>query len=159
MPELPSGTRIEIEEDGRVKVKYRFTFENLRDLEGNVFEPGQIAFFHRTSSTGKWQPHSEFLDGEDSGTETSRTSSAIMFVMDCSDSLGDDFPELQRVVNSLIDRLVPEGSSGIVKRIMSPVARTFMLHIIFLLTHERSRLSRISLIVASTSDILLTSIA
>lgn len=105
--------KIEIEEDGRVKVKYRFTFENLRDLEGNVFEPGKIAFFHRTSSTGKWQPHTEFRDGEDSGTETSRTSSAIMFVMDCSDSLGDDFPELQRVVNSLIDRLVPEGSSGI----------------------------------------------
>ena len=36
-----------------------------------------------------------------------------MFVMDCSTSLGDDFPELKRVVNSLIDRLAPDESTGI----------------------------------------------
>lgn len=95
------------------KTKYKLTFENLRDLDGNVLETRNIEFWHRAEGSTAWQPHTEFKQGSDSGTETARTSAAIMFVMDCSDSLGKDFPELQRIVNALIDRLVPEGSSGV----------------------------------------------
>lgn len=99
------------EVDGRTK--YKFIFENLRDINGNTLETGNIEFWHKTQSNPMWQPHEEFRQGIDSGTETEQTSSVIMFVMDCSDSLGDDFTELQRVVNTLIDRLAEGENLGV----------------------------------------------
>ena len=104
-------TAVKNEVNGRTK--YKFTFENLRDANGNTLETGNIEFWHKTQSNPVWQPHTEFKQGTDAGTETERTSSAVMFVMDCSDSLDKDFPELQRVVNTLIDRLAGDEKSGI----------------------------------------------
>ncbi len=95
------------------RTKYKFTFENLRDADGNTIETSTIEFWHKTASNPVWQPHTEFKQGADAVTETERTSSAVMFVMDCSDSLDNDFPELQRVVNSLIDRLAEGDNSGV----------------------------------------------
>lgn len=107
------SSEIEVEINGRLVKKYKFTFENLRDLDNNPYKATNIEYWHHTESSTIWQPHTEIRQGIDSGTETARTSSAIMFVMDCSTSLGDDFPELKRVVNSLIDRLAPDESTGI----------------------------------------------
>lgn len=110
-----SGSKViskEVQIDG--KTKYQFTFENLKDLEGEQLKTGEINFWHATKSNPVWQPHTEFGQGSDAVTETERASAAIMFVMDCSSSLGDDFDELKRVVNSLIDRLAPDpAESGI----------------------------------------------
>lgn len=107
-----SGNKVvakKVEINGRTK--YQFTFENLKDLSGNDLETGEINFWHCTEANPVWQPHTEFAQDSDVATETERTSAAIMFVMDCSSSLGDDFAELKRVVLGLIDRLVPGQSS------------------------------------------------
>lgn len=117
-----SGSKVvskTVEIEGRTK--YQFTFENLKDLNGNHLTTGEINFWHATSSNPIWQPHTEFGQGSDAVTEVERSSAAIMFVMDCSTSLGDDFKELKRVVNTLIDRLVPgPGDSGVQEIICDP---------------------------------------
>lgn len=87
------------------KTKYQFTFENLKDLNGDHLNTGEIHFWHATNTNPIWQPHTEFGQGSGAETEFDRSSAAIMFVMDCSSSLGDDFGELKRVINDLIERL------------------------------------------------------
>lgn len=89
------------------KTKYQFTFEDLKNLKGENLNIGEVNFWHATATNPVWQPHTEFGQGLDAVTEVERTSAAIMFVMDCSSSLGDDFKELKRVMNDLIDRIVP----------------------------------------------------
>lgn len=110
-----SGSKVISKEvyDEKNRKKYQFTFENLKDLEGNHLNTGEIHFWHATKNNPfAWQPHSEFVEENGAETETERSSAAIMFVMDCSSSLGDDFLELQRVANGIIDRLAPDAVEG-----------------------------------------------
>lgn len=106
-----SGSKVvaqEVQING--KTKYQFTFENLMDSVGDLLQTGEIHFWHATKSNPSvWQPHKEFIDENGAEIETERSSAAIMFVMDCSTSLGDDFEELKRVVIGLIDRLAPDS--------------------------------------------------
>lgn len=107
-----SGTKVISQKvliDGRTK--YQFVFENLKNLAGDVLETGEIHFWHATNNNPIWQPHTEFAQENGAETETDRESAAIMLVMDCSSSLGDDFKELKRVVNALIDRIMPDSVS------------------------------------------------
>lgn len=95
------------------KNKYQFTFENLRDKNGNPLETGEINFWHKNEATPAWQPHTEFGGAGDVETETEYTSAAVMLVMDCSSSLGaTDFAKLKSAVNSVIERLA-EKKSGV----------------------------------------------
>lgn len=101
---------VRVENNGRVK--YSFTFENLQYENGDTIKINEVNYWHQVANSDAWQPHTEFSQGTDANVETERTSAAIMFVMDCSTSLGDDFTELQRVVNSLIDRLCPDDTAA-----------------------------------------------
>lgn len=94
------------------KTKYQFTFENLRDNNGEILVTGEINFWHKNSSTPAWQPHTEFGGGSDVQTETEYSSAVVMLVMDCSSSLGEsDFVKLKSVVNSVIERLADKKSN------------------------------------------------
>lgn len=94
------------------KSKYQFTFENLRDLEGNLLETGEINYWHKGSNSDAWTPHTESQSEGDVNTETEYSSAAIMLVMDCSSSLGkSDFEKLKDVVKSMIERLADKTHS------------------------------------------------
>lgn len=93
------------------KSKYQFVFENLTDLQGNILDVKDVLFWHKTEANPEiWIPHTESDGSNDLKTQTERKSAAIMFVMDCSTSLGEDFINLQQVVLDLIDRLAPDPS-------------------------------------------------
>ena len=90
------------------KTKLQFTFSDLRDLDGNTLNIGDINYWHSTQDNpGLWIPHTQESSGSDDIiTENEYTSAAIMFVMDCSSSLGEkDFNDLKTIANSLIERL------------------------------------------------------
>ncbi|MDE6296190.1 MAG: hypothetical protein K2M03_09030 [Muribaculaceae bacterium] len=90
------------------KTKLQFTFSDLRDLHGNTLNIGDINYWHSTQDNpGLWIPHTQESSGSDDIiTENEYTSAAIMFVMDCSSSLGEkDFNDLKTIANSLIERL------------------------------------------------------
>lgn len=108
-----SGTKVfaqQVKVDN--KTKYQFTFEDLRDKNGDILKTGEINFWHKNSSTPAWQPHTEFGGGSDVKTETAYSSAVVMLVMDCSSSLGEsDFTKLKSIVNSVISRLADKESS------------------------------------------------
>ncbi|MDE5773174.1 MAG: hypothetical protein K2H86_01780 [Muribaculaceae bacterium] len=104
-----SGDNVQAEEitiNG--KTKLQFTFSDLRDLDGNTLNIGDINYWHSTQDNpGIWIPHTQESSGSDDIiTENEYTSAAVMFVMDCSSSLGEkDFNDLKAIANSFIDRL------------------------------------------------------
>lgn len=97
--------------------KYQFTFDDLKDHNGDMLNIGEVHFWTSTEADPVWNPRTEFNGDSDAKPEVVRTSSAIMLVMDCSTSLGEDFKELKRIVNDLIDRIVPDSEESALEEV------------------------------------------
>ena len=73
-----------------------------------------ITYWTRNSKD-EWQKDSEFDPESQAETSIIRKSAAIMLVLDCSSSLGDDFEQLKKTAKEFIDILVSgesENSGG-----------------------------------------------
>lgn len=90
-----------------------FTFEDCRDLKGNILniKPEDIVQWKYLNNSGRWYHNSENVLAENMKIEDIRSSVAIMFVLDCSNSLGASFPQLKDAAISFINRLVEGGIS------------------------------------------------
>lgn len=84
-----------------------FTFDDCRDTDGNplAIEKGDIDHWKYIPSRDKWQHNSEIDKDQQINIEEIHTSTAIIFALDCSSSLGDEFPSLQSTAISFIERL------------------------------------------------------
>lgn len=104
-----SGTRIVAERDG---VYLKFTFDDCRDLDGNILkvEKDDIDQWTYIASRETWQHNVENDKDGKINIEDIKNSSVIMFALDCSSSLGELFPTLKETAKSFIDRLA--GSNG-----------------------------------------------
>lgn len=104
-----SGDKITAERNG---VYITFTFNDCRDEEGEILEIEKDAIdqWRYIASNDTWQHNVENDKDGKINIEDIRTSAAIMFVLDCSRSLGDLFPILKQTANSFIDRLA--GGDG-----------------------------------------------
>lgn len=76
----------------------------------NEIKPELIKYWTKNSK-GEWQKDSEFDPTSQAETSIIRKSAAIMLVLDCSNSLGDDFEQLKTTAKDFIDILV-SGESG-----------------------------------------------
>lgn len=85
-----------------------FTFEDCRTLDGDILtisNKSNIAQWIYIQSTGGWQHNVEMADS-DIDLEK-RNSTAIMLLIDCSSSLGNnDFEKLKFTANRFIERLI-----------------------------------------------------
>lgn len=115
-----SGDKITAERNG---VYITFTFNDCRDEEGEILEIEKDAIdqWRYIASNDTWQHNVENDKDGKINIEDIRTSAAIMFVLDCSRSLGDLFPILKQTANSFIDRLA--GGDGDVTGIDKVVAK------------------------------------
>lgn len=106
-----SGSKIKAEREG---VYITFTFNDCRDEneEALDIEKNAIDQWTYISSNNTWQHNVENDKDGKINIEDIRTSAAVMFVLDCSRSLGDLFPILKQTANSFIDRLAG-GDGGI----------------------------------------------
>lgn len=104
-----SGSKVTAERNG---VYITFTFNDCRDEDGEILEIGKndIDQWTYIPSSNTWQHNVENDKDGKINIEDIRTSAAIMFVLDCSRSLGDLFPTLKQTANSFIDRLA--GGDG-----------------------------------------------
>lgn len=84
-----------------------FTFEDCRTPEGELLtiSPDEIDQWTFIPSKSAWQHNMEIDRGQQVKVEEIRRSTAIMFVLDCSSSLGDKFSQLKRSCDSFIERL------------------------------------------------------
>lgn len=104
-----SGEKITAERNG---VYLKLTFTDCRDEEEDILEveKNDIDQWTYIASSDIWQHNIENDKDGKIDIEDVRTSAAIMFVLDCSRSLGDLFPTLQETACSFIDRLA--GGDG-----------------------------------------------
>ncbi|GFI12887.1 hypothetical protein IMSAGC008_00414 [Muribaculaceae bacterium] len=84
-----------------------FTFEGIQTDNNKLIVKDFIDEWIYISSSNQWQINSEFIKDQDSKVETEERSAAIMLVLDCSSSLGNDFSIVQSNAKSFVETLCP----------------------------------------------------
>lgn len=95
-----SGTTITGVEEGAFLL---LPFVNLKNGDSNI-PTTNLKQYYSTNST-QWQINSEFSSANNSTQTIERKSAVIMLVLDCSNSLGDKFSDMQNSANTFIDIL------------------------------------------------------
>ena len=83
----------------------RYEFSEMRADNGNRIDTSAIQQWAMSGDSQLWQINSEFTPDDDMQVNVDNKSAAIVLVLDCSDSLGDDFAELKRDAISFINTL------------------------------------------------------
>ena len=111
--ESTSGTEIRGVVDG---IFVSFTFEGVHTESNKLIDNQFTDEWTYVTSNNVWQINSEFDKTENSDIVTERSSAAIMLVLDCSSSLGSDFPKAQTnakdFINTLYEAVGGDNGSG-----------------------------------------------
>lgn len=97
-----SGTSVKGKVDG---IFVTFTFEKVRTDDNVLIKSEFTDEWTFITSNSSWQINSEFDKTENSAIENERSSAAIMLVLDCSNSLGDQFATAQSNAKGFIKTL------------------------------------------------------
>lgn len=90
-----------------------FTFEDCRTLDESIFEVDPSKFDHWTAiSSTVWQHNDEIEREKDLKVEEIHKSIAVMFAIDCSDSIGDKFDDLKSACKTFINMLAAATNSN-----------------------------------------------
>ncbi len=98
-----SGTTVKGSVDG---IFVNFIFDGIQTDNKVVLSQEYIQQWSYITSTDSWQINSEFDKTENAEVVNEKRSMAIMLVLDCSSSLGDDFAALQEHAKSFIAKLL-----------------------------------------------------
>lgn len=101
-----SGSVIRGKVDG---IFVTFSFDTVTVDNGKDLSPSSISQWAYVSSTGKWQVNSEFNANQNIDIEVTKQSVAVMLVLDCSSSLGNQYSTMQSHARSFI-RTLQEAS-------------------------------------------------
>lgn len=84
-----------------------FTFNDCRDTSGNILAINSKSAIDQWTKTGSgiWQHNEEMNKEGDINIDEIKTSATIMFLIDCSSSLGDDFSKVKEIAKGFIRRL------------------------------------------------------
>lgn len=86
---------------------YHFLFEDLKYTDGSTLSQSdinRIMLWKRTSS-GSWDRESEFDPASSSTITEDKNSALIMLVLDCTNSLGNDFTNMQQAGKTFVRTL------------------------------------------------------
>ena len=100
-----SGDEIKGIQDG---IFVTFTFENVHTSTNTLIDQDKI-YEWRSLGSDTWQRNSEFDPSENANIVTTRNSAVIMFVLDCSSSLANDFYRVQSYAKEFV-RILKEHS-------------------------------------------------
>ncbi len=105
-----SGTKVKGSLNG---LYLTFTFDDCRDETGNVLDikDEYIDEWIYIPSRDDWQHNVEMMREGVIKVEDIKTSAAIMFALDASKSLGDQFPALKTTATNFIQRLLSQYSA------------------------------------------------
>lgn len=90
--------------------KFQYIFEDVKTLDGSTIEPKNINFWTYIPSSGLWQETNEGSTGSEPEVETLKKSAVVVFVLDCSSSLSNNFTELKTYANNFISTLADYGN-------------------------------------------------
>lgn len=98
-----SGSVVKEKSAGGVKIS--FNFENFTDKNGNAISTTKMQQWHMESGQNTWTRNSEFKPTESIVVHEERKSAVVMLILDCSSSLGNDFPKVKTAANNFIKTL------------------------------------------------------
>jgi hypothetical protein len=108
-----SGTTVKGIVDG---IFVSFAFEDVHTDNNKLIDNSFTDEWTYITSNSTWQINSEFDKTENSSIVTERSSAVIMLVLDCSSSLGEDFPKGQTnakdFINTLYEAVGGDNGSG-----------------------------------------------
>ena len=83
---------------------YQFLFEDLKYTDGTSISQGDInnIMLWKKTSTGGWDRESEFDPASSSNITEDKSSALIMLVLDCTNSLGNDFGNMQQSARNFV---------------------------------------------------------
>lgn len=90
--------------------KFQYIFEDVKTLDGSTIDPKNINFWTYIPSSGLWQETNEGDTGSEPEVETLKKSAVVVFVLDCSSSLSNNFTELKTYANNFISTLAGYGN-------------------------------------------------
>ena len=98
-----NGETVQGKQDG---IFVTFTFTGLQLADGNGLIPtSNIRHYYKSPSSSNWQENSEFTPANNTQTSVTYSGAVILFVLDCSSSLGSQFSDMKDYVNDFIDRV------------------------------------------------------
>lgn len=100
--ESSSGSTVTASSQGYFDV---FSFRNLTDMQGVQVTTDYVRQWTWVESSHQWQINSEFSTTGNSETVEEYKSAMIMLVLDCSNSLGNDFTLVKTAANGFIETL------------------------------------------------------
>ena len=100
--ECMSGVAVTASSEGIFDV---FAFKNLTDMGGNQISTDYVKQWNWLESTSQWQYNSEFTPSGNTEVVNEYKSAMIMLVLDCSNSLGNDFVNMKTAANGFIETL------------------------------------------------------
>ena len=83
---------------------YQFLFEDLKYADGTSISQADInrIMLWKRTSTGGWDRESEFDPASSSNITEDKSSALIMLVLDCTNSLGSDFSNMQQSARNFV---------------------------------------------------------
>lgn len=83
---------------------YKFMFEDLKYADGTSISQADInrIMLWKKTSTGGWDRESEFDPASSSTITEDKSSALIMLVLDCTNSLGNDFSNMQQSARNFV---------------------------------------------------------
>lgn len=107
--ECSSGTKVKGVQDG---IFISFTFDGIRTTDNTLIKPAYIREWEYVATNSGWQINSEFDTENGADVEVTRSSAAIMLVLDCSSSLGSQFNTVKTSAKNFIKVLYNAVNSG-----------------------------------------------
>lgn len=83
-----------------------YTFKGLQREDGNGLVPtSNIRQYYKSATATSWQENSEFTPENNTQTTITHSGTIILMVLDCSNSLGSQFSNMQSYAKNFIDRV------------------------------------------------------
>jgi len=98
-----SGSSVKGESAGSINIS--FTFEEITLEAGNELTASRIKQWEWTTNSNLWQANSEFNPDKSTETTIEMQSAAIILLLDCSSSLGDDLEKVKQAARNFIEVL------------------------------------------------------
>ena len=97
-----SGNIVQGTQDG---IFVTFTFLGLQREDASQAIPTHIRHYYMLPSSSTWQQNSEFSPENNTQRTISHSGTIVVLVLDCSNSLGNDFNKVKQYANDFIDMI------------------------------------------------------
>ncbi len=106
-----TGATVQGTQNG-IFVTFTFNFVKVQNTSGAVTIPtNNVSEYYKTPTSTTWQINSEFTSANNTQSDikttvdVKRTGATVLFVLDCSNSLGSQFSDMKSYVNDFIQRV------------------------------------------------------